>query len=74
MLEAVKIDGFDGEDAVRAIKLEASRKGANDKEIKEIDREMKDIYSRNWKAIQAFNKREAADRKSQEKENKKQKT
>ena len=74
MLEAVKIDGFDNEDAVRALKLEVSRKGANDKEIKAIDKEMKEIYIRNWKAIQAFNKREAADRKSQEKENKKQKT
>jgi hypothetical protein len=73
MLEAVKIDGFDGADAVRAIKLEASRKGASDKENKEIDKEMKEIWERNGEAIKAFNKREAADRKSQEKDNKKQK-
>ena len=74
MLEAVKIDGFDGEDAVRAIKLEASRKDASDKEIKEIDKEKKEIYERNWGSIKAYNQREAADRKSREKDNKKQKT
>ena len=71
MLEAVKIDGFDGEDAVRAIKLEASRKGASDKEIKEIEKEQQEIYNRNWEAIKAFNKREKADKQSQAKENKK---
>ena len=73
MLEAVKIDGFDVEDAVRALTLERSRKGASDKENKAIDKEMKNIYERNQKAIQAFNRREAADKKSQEKEKKKQK-
>ena len=73
MLEVVKIDGFDGADAVRAVKLEASRKGASDKENKDIDKEMKEIWERNGEAIKAFNKREAADRKSQEKDNKKQK-
>ena len=73
MLEVVKIDGFDVQDAVRALTLERTRKGASDKENRDIDKEMKNIYDRNWEAIKAFNKREAADRKSQEKEHKNQK-
>ncbi len=67
MLDAVKINGFDVEDAVRALTLERSRKGASDKENKAIDQEMKKIYERNQKAIQAFNRREAAGKKSREK-------
>ena len=76
LLEAVKIDGFDVEDAVRALTLERARKGASDKENKAIDKEMKNIYDDNWEAIEAFNQREAADKKNQgqKKDNKKQRT
>jgi hypothetical protein len=72
-LEAVKIDGFDVQDAVRALTLERSRKGASDKENKAIDKEMGQIWRDNGDAIAAFNAREKADKKAQEKENKKQK-
>jgi hypothetical protein len=72
-LEAVKIDGFDVQDAVRALTLEKSRKGASDKENQAITKEMGKIWRDNAVAIAAFNKREKADKKAQEKENKKQK-
>ena len=70
LLEAVKIDGFDVQDAVRALTLEKSRKGASDKENKAIDKEMGHIWKANGDAIAAFNAREKAYKKSREKDNK----
>jgi hypothetical protein len=61
MLEAVKIDGFDVDDAVRALTLQRAREGATDKENKAIDKEMGKIWRDNSKAIAAFNAREKAD-------------
>ena len=72
-MEAVEIDGFDVEDAVRALELTRALKGASDKEAGKIQNQMKAIYQANWKAIKAYNVREAADRKSQEDESKEKK-
>jgi uncharacterized protein YfkK (UPF0435 family) len=73
LLEAVKIDGFDVEDAARAMTLHRKREGASDKELKAIDKEMGKIWKDNAEAIAAFNARERADKKARERENKKQK-
>ena len=70
MLEAVKIDGFDVDDAVRALTLQRAREGATEKEIKAIDKEMGQIWKANGGAINDFNAREKADKKSREKDNK----
>ena len=70
MLEAVKIDVFDVDDAVRALTLQRAREGATDKENKAIDKEMGRIWRDNSKAIAAFNAREKADKKSREQDNK----
>jgi hypothetical protein len=72
-VEAVKIDGFNAQDAVRALDLYRAREGATEKEIKAIDKEMGRIWKANGDAINDFNAREKADKKSREKENKKQK-
>ena len=73
LLEAVKIDGFDAQDAVRALDLERARKGASEKENQAITKEMGRIWRDNAEAIAAFNEREKADKRAQKKENKKQK-
>jgi hypothetical protein len=72
-LEAVDVDGFDIQDAVQALTLERARKGATDKENAAIDKEMGRIWKANAGALTAFNARLRADKKAQEKENKKQK-
>jgi hypothetical protein len=73
LLEASIIDGFDVEDAARAMTLHRKRAGASDKELKAIEKEMGTIWKANAGAIAAFNARERADKKAREKENKKQK-
>jgi hypothetical protein len=72
-LEAVEVDGFNAADAVQALDLQRSRKGATDKENVAIDKEMGKIWRDNSKALAAFNARLRADKKTQEKENKRQK-
>ena len=72
-MEAVKIDGFNAQDAVRALNLYQAAKGANEKELKAIEKEMGTIWKANGEALASYNARLKADKKAQEKENKKQK-
>jgi hypothetical protein len=73
LVEAVKIDGFNAQDADRALTLYKAAKGANEKELKAIEKEMGTIWKANGEALASYNARLRADKKAQEKENKKQK-
>jgi hypothetical protein len=73
MMEAVKINGFDTGDAIQVLVIAKTMAGANKQQLAKANAQLKDIYQANWKAIKAFNVREAADRKSQEDESKEQK-
>ncbi len=73
ILEAVKIDGFDREDAKKVLQTVKAMEGANPKELNELRNQVKELYKRNWAAMKSYNARWLADKKSQEKKNDKNK-
>jgi hypothetical protein len=62
ILEAVKIDGFDREDAVRALKLVQQLEGADRNETKKLQDQLRGIYQTNWPAMKTYNARDVAER------------
>jgi hypothetical protein len=71
LIEAVKIDGFDVQDAARALDLHKSLAGATEKETKAIERKMGQIWKDNSDALASFNTRLRADQRVQAKRQKK---
>jgi hypothetical protein len=66
ILEAVKVDGFDRGDAVKALKVLQQMEGADRKETTRLQDELRGIYKDNWPAMKSFNARDAAEKKSLE--------
>jgi hypothetical protein len=64
ILEAVKIDGFDREDAVKAVKILQQLEDADRKETTKLNDQLRGLYRDNYKAMKSYNAREAADGKS----------
>ncbi len=62
ILEAVKVDGFDREDAVKALKVLQQMEGADRKETIKMQDQLRGIYRDNWKAMKSYNSREDAKR------------
>ena len=62
ILEAVKIDGFDREDAARALKLVQQLEGADRNETKKLHDQLRGIYQTNWSAMKSYNARDETER------------
>ena len=50
--------GLNREDAINALQLAKGMEKAGPKVLKEMQKEMKDIYARNYKAVKSSQKRE----------------
>ena len=73
ILEAVKIEGFDRGDAKKALQILKALEGAEPKESREMQNQVRELYKNNWAAMKSYNARYLADKKSQEKNNDKNK-
>jgi hypothetical protein len=54
-MDAVKVVGFDGKNAVRAAAILKALEGANKKETSSLHTELKGIYKGNWDVLKAHN-------------------
>ena len=62
LLLAVKVDGFDRDDAVKALKALQQLEGADGKERIRIQDELRGYYQKNWSAMKTYNARDALER------------
>ena len=60
VLRLVKQDGFNREDAIKVLQIAKGMEKARPKVLKEMQKEMKDIYARNYKAVKSSQKRDTA--------------
>ena len=60
VLRLVKQDGFNRGDAIKVLQITKGMDKAGPKVLKEMQREMKDIYARNYKAVKSSQTRDTA--------------
>ena len=65
MLEAVKIDGFDPEDARKVLEIAKAMDGADSKALNEMKHKLKELYAKNYEAVKRHNARLRANEKNE---------
>ncbi len=67
ILEAIKVDGFDREDAVKALKVLKQLENADRKETMKLQDQLRGLYASKWSAMKTYNARDAAERREEAK-------